>query len=160
MRRGRPSVAPSNASTVVRRALHVQRKRLMNPIGSLPTLFSSNVADLLCAADFLRGHHQAPTLLIGQCLGGAAVLSAAQKIAEVRAVVTIGAPSELLHVARQFGEDALAKLDTEREVGISLAGRPFLIQRQFLDDLKAQHLHDHIATLGRALLVMHAPLDE
>ncbi len=124
------------------------------------TNFSSNVADLLRAADFLREQHQAPTLLIGHSLGGAAVLSVAQDIAEVRAVVTIGAPSEPLHVARQLGKDVLARLDTELEVGVSLAGRPFRIQRQFLDDLKAQHLHERIATLGRALLVMHAPLDE
>lgn len=124
------------------------------------TNFSSNVADLLRAADFLREHHQAPTLLIGHSLGGAAVLSAASEIAEVRAVVTIGAPSEPLHVAKQLGEDVLTKLDTEQEVGVSLAGRPFRIQRQFLDDLKAQHLHQRIAKLGRALLVMHAPRDE
>lgn len=124
------------------------------------TNFSSNVADLLRAADFLREHHQAPTLLIGHSLGGAAVLSAAQEIAEVRAVVTLGAPSEPLHVAGQLGKEVLAQLDTELEVGVSLAGRPFRIQRQFLDDLKAQRLHERIATLGCALLVMHAPLDE
>ncbi len=124
------------------------------------TNFSSNVADLLCAADFMREHHQAPTLLIGHSLGGAAVLSAAHEIAEVRAVVTIGAPSEPLHVAEQLGAEVLAKLDTEQEVGVSLGGRPFRIQRQFLDDLKAQRLHERIAKLGRALLVMHAPLDE
>ncbi len=124
------------------------------------TNFSSNVADLLRAADFLREHHQAPTLLIGHSLGGAAVLSAAQEIAEVRAVVTIGAPSEPLHVAEQLGAEVLTKLDTEQEVGVSLGGRPFRIQRQFLDDLKAQRLHERIAKLGCALLVMHAPLDE
>ena len=124
------------------------------------TNFSSNVADLVCAADFLRAHHQAPTLLIGHSLGGAAVLSAARDMPEVRAVVTVGAPSEPLHVARQLGKDVLAQLDTEHEVGISLGGRPFRIQRQFLDDIKAQRLHECIATLDRALLVMHAPLDE
>ncbi len=124
------------------------------------TNFSSNVADLVKAADFLRENHRAPTLLIGHSLGGAAVLSAAHEIAEVRAVVTLGAPSEPMHVARQLGDDTLAKLDTEHEVGVSLAGRPFRIQRQFLDDLKAQRLHERIASLGCALLVMHAPLDE
>ncbi|MEO7217799.1 MAG: alpha/beta fold hydrolase [Gemmatimonadaceae bacterium] len=124
------------------------------------TNFSSNVADLLHAADFLRAHHRAPTLLIGHSLGGAAVLSAAQDISEVRAVVTLGAPSEPLHLAKQLGRDVLAKLDTEMEVGVSLAGRPFRIQRQFLNDLKAQHLRERIATLGCALLVMHAPADD
>lgn len=124
------------------------------------TNFSSNVTDLVRAADFLRDNHQAPTLLIGHSLGGAAVLSAAHEIAEVSAVVTLGAPSEPIHVTRQLGDDTLAKLDTEREVGVSLAGRPFRIQRQFLDDLKSQRLHERIASLRCALLVMHAPLDE
>jgi len=124
------------------------------------TNFSSNVADLVRAADFLREHHAAPTLLIGHSLGGAAVLSAARDIAEVRAVVTLGAPSEPIHVARQLGDETVAKLDTEHEVGVCLAGRPFRIQRQFMDDLKAQRLHERIASLGCALLVMHAPLDE
>ena len=124
------------------------------------TNFSSNVTDLVRAADFLRERYTAPTLLIGHSLGGAAVLSAAHDIAEVRAVVTLGAPSEPLHVTRQLGDDTLAKLDTEREVGVILAGRPFRIQRQFLDDLKSQHLRERITSLRCALLVMHAPLDE
>lgn len=124
------------------------------------TNFSSNVTDLVRAADFLRERHTAPTLLIGHSLGGAAVLSAAHEIAEVRAVVTLGAPSEPIHVARQLGDETLARLGTEHEVGVSLAGRPFRIQRQFLDDLRAQRLREKIASLGCALLVMHAPLDE
>ncbi len=124
------------------------------------TNFSSNVADLVGAADFLREQHTAPTLLIGHSLGGAAVLSAAHDIPEVRAVVTLGAPSDPIHVTRQLGDEALARLDTERDVGVRLAGRPFRIQRQFLDDLKAQRLSEKIASLGCALLVMHAPLDE
>ncbi len=124
------------------------------------TNFSSNVADLVKAADFLRDNYRAPELLIGHSLGGAAVLSAAHEIPEVRAVVTLGAPSEPLHVAKQLGGDTLAKLDSEREVSVCLAGRPFRIQRQFLDDLKAQRMHERIASLGCALLVMHAPLDD
>ena len=123
------------------------------------TNFSSNVADLRCAADFLRHDYQAPSLLIGHSLGGAAVLAAAHAIDEVRAVVTLGAPSELTHVTRQLGI-AVQQLDIEREVGVTLAGRPFRIRRQFLEDLKEYNLHERIATLGRALLVMHAPRDD
>lgn len=125
------------------------------------TNFSSNVADLERAADFLREHYQAPTLLIGHSLGGAAALSVAADIPEVRAVVTIGAPSEPMHIIRQLGKKAVAQLDSgHEEVEVSLAGRPFRIQQQFLEDLRTQRLSERIATLGRALLVMHAPLDE
>lgn len=122
------------------------------------TNFSSNVADLVCAADFLRSNHRAPALLIGHSLGGAAVLAAAGSIPEVRAVATIGAPAEPVHVAEQFGEalDALRRAD---EVEVTLAGRKFRIKRQFLDDLNEQKLRVQIAGLGRALLVMHSPSD-
>lgn len=123
------------------------------------TNFSSNVTDLVKAADFLRENHAAPTLLIGHSLGGAAVLAAASQIHEVRAVATIGAPSEPAHVQKQLG----ANVDLIREQGefeVQLAGRPFRIQKQFLDDLEASTIRQRVHDLGRALLVMHSPVDD
>lgn len=122
------------------------------------TNFSSNVADLLQAADFLRRSFRAPEILIGHSLGGAAVLAAAGDVPEARAVVTIGAPSDAAHVAHNFG----AKLDEIKESGeaeVSLAGRAFTIRKQFLDDINAQSLHGRIATMKKALMVLHAPGD-
>ena len=123
------------------------------------TNFSSNVTDLVKAADYLRANHAAPTLLIGHSLGGAAVLAAASRIGEVHAVATIGAPSEPAHVQKQLGD----KVDLIREHGeleVQLAGRPFRIQKQFLDDLNANTIRDRVHNLGRALLVMHSPVDD
>ncbi|MEP1518067.1 MAG: alpha/beta fold hydrolase, partial [Nitratireductor sp.] len=57
------------------------------------TDFSSNVADILSAAAFLRERYEAPSLLIGHSLGGAAVLAVAKDLPEAKAVVTIGAPA-------------------------------------------------------------------
>lgn len=123
------------------------------------TNFSSNVDDLVVAADYLREHFGAPEILVGHSLGGAAVLAAADRIDEVKAVVTIGAPSDAEHVIHNFG----AKVDEIEEQGeaeVELAGRPFKIQKQFLEDVRATMLEDTIAGLKRPLLVMHAPLDE
>lgn len=123
------------------------------------TNFSSNIADLLAAAAHLRDHHEAPALLVGHSLGGAAVLAAAGDIPEVKAVATIGAPADAGHVANQFG----AKLDEIAERGmaeVELAGRRFTVKKQFLDDLEQHALSDAIAGLRRALLVMHGPRDE
>lgn len=123
------------------------------------TGFSSNVADLKHAADFLRENYEAPQLLIGHSLGGAAVLSVAADIAEVRAVVTVGAPADADHVIHNF-KGAEAEI---RQVGsgeVDLAGRTFTIRREFLEDLEKQTVQDKVAHLGKALLVMHAPLDE
>jgi len=123
------------------------------------THFSSNVADLVAAADHLRRTGRAPALLVGHSLGGAAVLAAAGQIPEVRAVATIAAPSDPGHVTGLFKDQVAAIRDAgEREV--VLAGRPFRIRREFLDDVAEQHLLERVKDLRRALLVMHSPTDD
>src|SRR5580704_10418690 len=66
--------------------------------------FSSNVTDLVRAADHLRKTFKAPALLIGHSLGGAAVLAAAHEIPDAKAVVTIAAPSDPAHVTGHFAD--------------------------------------------------------
>lgn len=122
------------------------------------TNFSSNVADLVKAADYLREECEAPTLLIGHSLGGAAVLAAASKIDEVRAVATIGSPAEPIHVKKQLG-DTVDQIHEHGEYEVDLGGRPFRIQKQFLEDLSANTIHDRVRNLRKALLVMHSPVD-
>lgn len=120
--------------------------------------FSSNVADLVSAAEFLRNTYQAPSILIGHSLGGAAVIAAAKHIPEAKGVVTIGAPAEATHVMKQFRKD----VDSIRDFGefkVMLAGREFTIKKQFLDDIEAQQQDENIANLQRALLIFHSPVD-
>jgi len=123
------------------------------------TNFSSNVEDLIRAADFLRANYWGPTLLVGHSLGGAAVLAASPSIPDAKAVVTIGAPADVSHVLRRFGA-SLDDIRAKGEAEVALSGRPFTIRRSFVDDAEAQRLEDRIRNLGKALLVMHAPLDE
>jgi len=123
------------------------------------TTFSSNVDDLVAAADHLRATLMAPAILIGHSLGGAAVLAAAHRIAEARAVVTIAAPSDPAHVLGLFGE-RVAELDNKDEVEVTLAGRPFRIRRTLLDDIAQQNLKPLIADLHKALLMFHSPTDD
>ena len=111
--------------------------------------FSSNIDDLVAAAGWLRGNRMAPQILAGHSLGGAAVLAAAAKIPEARAVATIGAPFEPAHVARLISNDLQA----------TIGGRSFRVTRQFLDDLAAQKPAETIAKLRKALLVLHSPRD-
>lgn len=122
------------------------------------THFSSNVDDLVAAADWLRTEHAAPALLVGHSLGGAAVLAATHRIVEARAVATIGAPFEPAHVTHQLGA-SLPVIESEGQAQVTLAGRPFTIRRSFVDDVTGQPQADRIANLGRALLVLHAPGD-
>ena len=122
------------------------------------TNFSSNVSDLLAAVDFLESQHEAPTLLVGHSLGGTAVLQAAPQVPSAVAVATIGSPFDPAHVLHLFAgsEDALQE---HGEAEVNLGGRPFLMKRQFVDDLGEQSLKDTVGSLRKALLVMHAPLD-
>src|SRR3981189_2267317 len=121
--------------------------------------FTSNAADLVRAADHLRETHKAPTILIGHSLGGAAILAAAGQIPDARAVVTIAAPSDPAHVTHLF-KDRIEDIRTQGKVEVQLAGRPFHIKREFLDDVAEHHLMAHVAKLHKALLVMHSPTDD
>lgn len=123
------------------------------------TNFSSNVQDLVAAAKYMDTELEAPDLLVGHSLGGAAVLHAAHDLESVKAVATIGAPSDPTHVKENFS----MKLDEIEETGeaeVTLAGRRFNIKKQFLDDLESAGREDKISTLNRALVVLHAPLDQ
>jgi putative redox protein len=121
--------------------------------------FTSNVADLVRAADHLRETRKGPAILIGHSLGGAAILAAAGQILDAKAVVTIAAPSDPAHVTGLF-KDRIEDIREQGKVEVSLAGRPFYIRREFLDDVAEHHMMDHVTRLHKALLIMHAPNDD
>jgi uncharacterized OsmC-like protein/fermentation-respiration switch protein FrsA (DUF1100 family) len=121
--------------------------------------FSSNVADLIRAANHLRETRKAPALLIGHSLGGAAILAAAGQIPEAKAVVTIAAPSDPSNVTGLF-KDRVEDIRKLGQVEVTLAGRTFQIKREFLDDIAEQGLTTHVANLRKALLIMHSPTDD
>jgi putative redox protein len=122
------------------------------------TDFSSNVEDLVAAADFLRTEHGAPRLLVGHSLGGAAVLVAASRIPEVSAVATLAAPSEPEHL-KHLLTGRVSTIQSEGSAEVSIGGRPFRIRREFLEDLEEQSLREGLGNLDRALLILHSPRD-
>ncbi len=124
------------------------------------TSFSSNVADLVAAADFLKDAFEAPRLLIGHSLGGAAVIHAAQKIPSVEAVSTIAAPAELGGMLRHIEEGRLDELESGAEAPIRIAGKEFKIRKQFLEDLRQGNMEAAIRALNKPLLIFHSPVDQ
>jgi uncharacterized OsmC-like protein/alpha/beta superfamily hydrolase len=118
------------------------------------TNFSSNVDDLVAAADWLRVNHRAPQLLVGHSFGGAAVIAATASIPEVLAVATIGAPADVRHV------EALLADDSAPDSTVELAGRRFTIRAQFLDDLRRHAVVEQVGRMRAALLLLHSPIDE
>lgn len=123
------------------------------------TNFTSNIADLVAAADYLRDHFQAPSVLIGHSLGGAAVLAVAGQIPEVTAVVTIGAPADTSHVLHHLGS-SLQEIEDKGEAQVMLGLKTFTIRRQFVDDVRRRALREAVATMKKPLLILHSPLDQ
>lgn len=123
------------------------------------TNFTSNIADLIAAADYLRDHYQAPSVLIGHSLGGAAALAVAGRIPEVAAVVTIGAPADPSHVLHQLGS-SLAEIEDRGEAQVVLGSKTFTLRRQFIEDVRRGALREAVATMKKPLLILHSPLDQ
>ena len=122
------------------------------------TNFSSNLEDLVAAADFMQGRYGGVQVLIGHSLGGAAVLAVARRVPSARAVVTIGAPADTGHLSQTIVRQA-PELDSAEQAEVNLAGRSIRIRRQLLDDLNEQTLSECIAELGLPLLILHSPVD-
>jgi putative redox protein len=122
------------------------------------TNFSSNVEDLYSAAQFLSKNYQAPSLLIGHSLGGAAVLFASAKIPSVKAIATIGAPSNPEHVAHLF-KNSVDEINASGKALVSIGGRDFTIQKHFLDDIQDKNIKHNLDAFRNSILVMHSPQD-
>jgi putative redox protein len=122
------------------------------------TNFTSNIEDLVAAARSLREDREAPTLMIGHSLGGAAVLAAAHRLDGIKAVATIGAPADPAHVAHLF-KDSREEIEREGSAKVEIAGRSFRVHKQFLGDIAQHRMREIIGGLKRPLLIFHAPLD-
>ena len=123
------------------------------------TTFSSNVADLVAAAEHMGNILDSPAMLVGHSLGGAAVLQAARQIPSVRAVATIGAPFDPEHIIHLFG-GSLEEIEARGEAEVTLAGRRFTVSRDFVEDLSEQRMEKAIGELGRPLIIFHSPVDQ
>ena len=122
------------------------------------TNFSSNVDDLLTAAEFLSKQYQPPKVLVGHSLGGAAVIQAAAKIDSVNAVATVAAPAEPGHIKHLLASSR-EEIEREGKAVVNIGGRPFTITRQFLEDLEKNLLIDVIQNLRKPILILHSPID-
>ena len=122
------------------------------------TNFSSNVNDIIDAAEFLKANYQAPSILIGHSLGGAAIIFAANKIPSITALVTLGAPSNPKHVTHLF-QSSIEEIKSKGKALLNIGGRPFSIKKQFLDDINEKNMKQVLAETRIPILVMHSPQD-
>ncbi len=121
--------------------------------------FSSDVSDLVSAAEKMKELTEPPGILMGHSLGGTAVLQAAKEIPSSRAVVTIGSPCSPDHVTHHF-DDKIDEIESRGSATVKLAGRPFKVKKKFIDDLKEQQMDKTISGLGKALMIFHSPVDD
>ena len=123
------------------------------------TNFSTNIEDLVVAADFMKETFEPPDILIGHSLGGAAVLHAGSSIESAKAIVTIGAPSDPAHI-KQSLKDSHLKIKKEGKAEIAIGGKSITVKKQFLDDLEKIQMQKAIRKLKKPLLILHSPMDE
>lgn len=123
------------------------------------TNFSSNVDDLQAAYDAITAQYEAPQIMIGHSLGGAAVLKIAPTISSIKAVVTIGAPSSVEHVSHLF-EDKREEIESSGIANVNLAGRQFTIKKQFIDNINEQDILTGLSKAKKAFLILHSPIDD
>lgn len=122
------------------------------------TNFSANVADIKAVHQYISDNYQAPELLIGHSLGGAAALVAASEIEEIKAVATIGAPADIQHIQHLFSA-GIDEILENGEALVNIGGRPFRIQKQFVEDLQKRDLTEILKELRKPLLILHSPQD-
>ncbi len=120
--------------------------------------FSANVTDLIAVSNYMEAHFQAPSLLVGHSLGGAAVITAASKLVSVKAVATIGAPADVEHVTHLFSH-GIHEVQEKGEVNINIGGRPFKINRDFVNNFTKTNLSEIVRNLRKPILIMHSPTD-
>ncbi len=124
------------------------------------TSFTSNIEDLVAAANALAESHAGPCLLIGHSLGGAAVLAAANRVPSATAVATLAAPFDPGHIKRLFPDEALQQLREHGTAEVTLAGRSFTVGAKLLEDAESHRMEKTLREFDRALMVMHSPSDE
>jgi putative redox protein len=120
--------------------------------------FSANVDDLISVNDYLKEHYKAPSLLVGHSLGGAAVLVAASKLDNVKAIATVGAPANVSHVKHLFSH-GIDDIKNKGRVEVNIGGRPFKIDEDFVSDFDKTDLPEIVKSLKKPLLILHSPID-
>lgn len=122
------------------------------------TDFTSNVNDLKDVANYLSKHYEAPKLMIGHSLGGAASIFASGQIDSIKATATIGAPSSPGHVEHLF-EGHLSEIKGKGEAKVNIGGRSFTISENFVKDIHEKKMDSALKSLNRPLLILHSPQD-
>lgn len=122
------------------------------------TNFSSNIQDLEDIAQYMSENLEAPKLIIGHSLGGAAAIFAAKSISSIQAVATIGAPSSPKHVENLF-KSSTAEIEAKGKAIVEIGGRPFPISKQFIEDISSSNMNDVVKSLKKPILILHSPQD-
>ncbi len=124
------------------------------------TNFTTNISDIISAAEYMKKNLSAPEIMIGHSWGGTASLAVAEKLPYVKSVVTIASPFDVKSVFNQIGKESLAEIREKGEAKVKLPSRPTRFKKQFIDDVEKYDITENIRNLEKALLVMHSPVDE
>lgn len=121
--------------------------------------FSANVQDLIDVCNYVSQKYLTPSLLIGHSLGGAAAITAAHQLKDIKAVATIGAPANVEHVKHHF-EHKINEVLQQGQADVNIGGRPFVINKKFVEGFDKIALLDIVKKLKKPILILHSPFDK
>ena len=121
--------------------------------------FTVKLEDTVRAVDLMASRGTPATLLVGHSFGGDAVIAAAGRCAGIKAVATVGAPSQPQHVERLY-DAVVGKVMADGSAPWLVGGQALTLKRQFVEDVRAADLAGCVRNLHRPLLIMHSPTDD
>lgn len=120
--------------------------------------YSSSVKDILSAAKFLEENYDAPKLLIGHSFGGVATLGASKIIDDIKAVITIAAPSHPDHILSHF-DCQVEEILKDGQGEVEILGKKLVLTKEFIEDVRKGNALEGIDKTRKAYLIFHSPLD-
>ena len=123
------------------------------------TNFTTNLADLAAAIDFASREIGSVTGLMGHSFGGAASLAtAADDRFSIKALLTLAAPSDTVHLANLL-EKMNPAIQSEGVGDVRIGGIKWTIRRQMLEDFRQHDLPNLVSKVRCPTLLMHSPVD-
>lgn len=122
------------------------------------TNFSTNLENIRFAYNYLRDNYDAPRLLIGHSLGGAAMMRLYNEFSDSTALCVIASPDSPDHLAKR-----LSKVEEEAKINgegtAIIGGIEYKLQDHFFKDLRENAKFHDLESINKPVMVMYSPDD-
>jgi putative redox protein len=121
--------------------------------------FLTNLNDIRAAVEFLTSEVEAPRLLVGHSLGGAAMMATAAEFESANGLVTLAAPSDTTHLVKTLLRLNPA-IGTDGQGDVVIGGMKHHVKKQMLEVLEKFDLPAKVKKLDIPHLIFHSKEDQ